>query len=142
MTDWNDGVDEVLEAELVKVVLADARRAWLFFVPAKFGTAADALYLKSTLVAAEVDTATLDNLHEVLIRGRERHLALCGFTFQDANDLLKACVPRTIDEPERTFIHDRIWTATQTILKQSGVNFCVFQRLDEIDWDNKNPRSN
>jgi hypothetical protein len=131
-----------LEAELVKPVLAGARRAWLFFVPAKFGADADALYLKSTLVAAEVDTATLDNLHELLIRGREQHLALCGFSFQDSDDLLKAGVPRTIDEPDRTFIHDRIWTATETILKESGVNCCSFQRLDETDLNDKNARSN
>jgi hypothetical protein len=142
MTDWDDGVDEVLEAELMKQVLAGARRVWLFFVPAKFGEAADALYLKSTLVVAEVDTATLDNLHEVLIRGRERHLSLCGFTFQDANDLLKAGVPRTIDEPDRTFIHDRIRTATQQILIHQGVSFSGFLTVDEISLDDKNPRSN
>ena len=89
-----------------------------------------------------MDTATLDNLHEVLIRGRERQLALCGFTFQDSDDLVQAAVMRTIDEPDRTFIHDRIRTATQKILMHQGVNFCTFQGLDEFDLDDKNPRSN
>jgi hypothetical protein len=130
-----DESDIPFEAEMIAEVLtqANAKQAWLFLLQVDGN---GVFHVKGQISTMQMTVpATTEDICALLYRAEQQQLTLCGVSFCDGDDRLSAMVPKTIDEPHRSYFHRRMREYTRDILEQNGATVAMLEDDSESPVD-------
>ncbi len=132
--------DVPFEAMMIEEFLSavKAQKAWLFLVHVN---GEGLLKIKGPMTVHEVPLpASADDLCALLTDAEKGALSFCGASFLDGENIIGGIAPRTIDEPNGSYILQRIQRYTAEILASAGLSFVMTIPTPDQSLPSNNPR--